>query len=234
MEFTQGAKSLIEKNIRDIMDRMTLSQKDRADVEKELRSSFFEGAEAKAKERGATAVAEEDVLRATNEEGSPEEIAAAYMSSYADSMTRAGFWWRLLAFIIDMVVTGITIGILASPFWIMDLFFQSYDSHSWVQVVMAMMNLAISIVGLGVLLCYFVILEGRYGMTIGKYVCGMKTIRIDGTPIDFKDALLRNIPKFFLGTFIVIDALIMVIFFNKEKQRGFDKVANTIVVHTRG
>jgi hypothetical protein len=31
----------------------------------------------------------------------------------------------------------------------------------------------------------------------------------------------------------VIDALIMLIFFNKEKQRGFDKIANTMVVHAK-
>jgi len=77
MEFTQGAKGLIEKNIKNIMEKMTLSQKDRADVEKELRSNFFEGSEAKAKERGASVVAEEDVLKAVAEEGTPEEIAAA-------------------------------------------------------------------------------------------------------------------------------------------------------------
>jgi len=95
------------------------------------------------------------------------------------------------------------------------------------------MNLAIGLIALGVLITYFVILEGRYGMTAGKYILGLKVIKAEGAPVDYKDALLRNIPKFF-GNFIVIDALIMVIFFNKEKQRAFDKVAGTIVVNTRG
>jgi uncharacterized RDD family membrane protein YckC len=96
-----------------------------------------------------------------------------------------------------------------------------------------LMNLGIGLIALGVLISYFAVLEGRFGRTPGKYLLGLKAIKIDGTPIDYKDALIRNIPKFF-GNFIIIDALIMVVFFNKEKQRAFDKVANTIVVHTRG
>lgn len=233
MEFTQGAKDLIEKNIKSIMEKMTLSEKDRADVEKELRSNMFEGSEVKAKERGATTVAEEDVLKAITEEGTPEEIASAYMGSYAGSLKRAGFWWRTASYIVDMILAGIVIIILSSPFIVLDILFRSYDSHVWVGAVIALMNMAIGLIGLGVLLCYFVIFEGRYGKSPGKYLLGMKVVRVNGTPIDYKDALLRNIPKFF-GNFIIIDALIMVIFFNKEKQRAFDKVANTIVVHTRG
>lgn len=232
MEFTQGAKSLIEKNIKVIMERMTLNEKDRADVEKELRSSFFEGSEAKAKARGASVVAEEDVVNAIGEEGTVEEIAGAYMSSYAEGLKRAGFWRRTFAYIIDMIIAGIVFLILSSPFMLMNYVFKSYGSHDWVVAVIAIMNFAIGLVFFGVLLCYFVILEGRFGTTVGKYLLGMKVVRVDGMPIDYKDSLLRNIPKF-VGNFIFIDALIMVIFFNKEKQRAFDKVANTIVVYTR-
>ncbi|BAI61858.1 conserved hypothetical protein [Methanocella paludicola SANAE] len=233
MEFTQGAKDLIEKNIKIILEKMTLSQKDRADVEKELRSNFFEGSEVKAKERGASVVSEEDVLKAVSEEGNPEEIAGAYMCSYAGSLKRAGFWWRSAAYIIDMIIAGITIGILSLPFLALNFLFETHDTPFWIAGIVVLMNLAIGLIALGVLISYLVILEGRYGMTAGKYILGLKVLKVDGTPIDYKDALLRNIPKFF-GNFIIIDALIMVIFFNKEKQRAFDKVANTIVVHTRG
>jgi uncharacterized RDD family membrane protein YckC len=233
MEFNKGAKDLIERNIKNIMERMTLGQKDRADVEKELRSSFFEGSEAKAKERGSNVVNEEDVLKAVNDEGTPQDIASAYMSSYASGMKRAGFWWRSLAYIIDMIIAGIIICILGSPFFLMNFIFERVDQSGWIVAMIILMNLAIGLIILGVFLSYFVILEGRFGMTPGKYIAGLKVVKTDGTPIDYKDAILRNVPKFF-GNFIIIDALIMVIFFNKEKQRGFDKVADTIVVHTRG
>ncbi len=233
MEFKQGARDLIERNIKHIMEKMTLGEKDRADVEKELRSSFFDGSEAKAKERGTTVVAEEDVLKAIGEEGTPDEIAAAYMESYVGGLKRAGFWWRSAAYIIDMIIIFFTAGILASPFFLLNWIFDNVNSPGWIAAVVILMNLAIGLIILGVILCYVVILEGRYGRTPGKYFLGLKVLREDGTPIDYKDALIRNIPKFF-SNLVVLDAIIMVIFFNKEKQRGFDRVANTIVVHSRG
>lgn len=233
MELTQGAKDLIEKNLREIMDQMTLGQKDRADVEKELRSSFYEGSEAKAKERNANIITEEDVRKAFAEEGTPQEIAGAYMRSYAGSLKRAGFWYRSAAYIIDIAILSLIIAILALPFILVSVWADSINQASWIVAMVIMVNLVIGIIVLGVLFCYFVILEGRFGWTLGKYLLGLKVLKADGMPIGYKEALLRNIPKFF-GNFILIDALIMIIFFNKEKQRAFDKVADTIVVHKRG
>jgi uncharacterized RDD family membrane protein YckC len=77
---------------------------------------------------------------------------------------------------------------------------------------------------------YYIVLEGHFGYTIGKYLLGLRVLRTDGTKIGYKEALLRNISKY-INNLIIIDALIMLIFFNKEKQRGFDKIANTMVVH---
>ncbi len=68
--------------------------------------------------------------------------------------------------------------------------------------------------------------------TIGKYILGLKVLKESGTKIGYREAILRNIPKY-VGNFIIVDALIMLVFFNKDKQRAFDKVADTIVVHTQ-
>jgi uncharacterized RDD family membrane protein YckC len=233
MEFTQGAKDLIEKNLHEITEYMTLVEKDRADVEKELRSSFYEGSEAKARERSSAIVSEEDVRKAIGDEGTPQEIAAAYMKSYSGGLKRAGFWWRSAAYIIDGAILGIIIFILASPFILVSMWSETINQTSWIIGFIILVNLAIGLIALGIIFCYTVIFEGRWGRTPGKYILGLKVLKVDGMPIGYKEALLRNIPKFF-GNFIIIDALIMVIFFNKEKQRAFDKVADTIVVHTRG
>jgi uncharacterized RDD family membrane protein YckC len=46
------------------------------------------------------------------------------------------------------------------------------------------------------------------------------------------ESIIRNIPKVVGNSvFLFIDALLMLLVFNKEKQRGFDKIARTIVVH---
>jgi len=233
MEFTQGAKDLIEKNLYEIMEYMTLAGKDRADVEKELRSGFYEGSEAKARERGASTVSEEDVRSAIGEEGTPKEIAATYMRSYAGGLKRAGFWWRAAAYIIDGIILAVIILFLASPFFLINMWADTVNQTPWLTGLVVLSNLAIGIITLGIIFCYTVVFEGRWGQTPGKYLLGLKVIKVDGTPIGFKEALLRNIPKY-ISNFIIIDALIMVIFFGKEKQRGFDKVADTIVVHLKG
>jgi uncharacterized RDD family membrane protein YckC len=233
MEFTQGAKDQIEKNLHDIMEYMTLAGKDRADVEKELRSGFYDRSEAVARERGSSSVTDEDVKKAVSDEGTPQEIASAYMRSYVGSLKRAGFWWRSLAYIIDGFILGIIIFVLASPFLLVSMWADTVQQTSWVIGLVILVNLAIGLIILGVIFCYTVIFEGRWGRTPGKYIAGLKVIKVDGTPIGYKEALLRNIPKFF-GNFIIIDALIMVVFFRMEKQRAFDKVADTIVVHLNG
>ncbi len=233
MEFTQGAKGLIEKNLQEIMGHMTLAGKDRADVEKELRSSFYEGSEAKARERGSGAVTEDDVKKAFGDEGTPQEIAASYMRSYVGGLKRAGFWWRSAAYIIDAIILAIVIVMLTFPFIIFLIWADTVNQTSWIVGLVFLTNLIIGLIAIGVIFSYTVIFEGRWGRTPGKYLLGLKVIKADGTPIGYKEALLRNIPKFF-GNFIIIDAIIMVVFFGKEKQRAFDKVADTIVVHTRG
>ncbi len=234
MEFTKGARDLIEKNIRDIMGYMTLGRKDGADVEKVLRSGFYESTEAKAKERNSNTITEEDVKKALAEEGTPQEIAGEYMKSFVGNLKRVGFWRRSAAFILDLFILLFLLAIPISPFIAITLWADSVQHTPLIAILLIINNLIIGLIFLGVAVCYFVILEGRFGRSPGKYVLGIKVLKIDGMPIGYKEALLRNVPKFFgLINFTFIDALIMVIFFNKEKQRGFDKVADTIVVRTR-
>jgi uncharacterized RDD family membrane protein YckC len=220
MEFNEDAKREIEKNLRDIVNNINLDNKDRIDIEKELRSTYYESAEA-----------------------APKETAASYMRSYASAMRRAGFWSRLAAFIIDNLILGVTIFILSFPMLILMLilnvpFTQSSD-YSWmghhsIPVLVMFFGIALvtiisdCIVGIG----YYIVLEGHFGYTLGKYLMGLRVLKTDGTKIGYKESLLRNLSKY-INNLIIIDTLIMLIFFNKEKQRGFDKIANTMVVHVR-
>jgi uncharacterized RDD family membrane protein YckC len=83
-----------------------------------------------------------------------------------------------------------------------------------------------------VILGYYVFLEGHFGYTAGKKIMGLLVLRTDGTKIGYKEAILRNLSKY-VNNLIVIDTLIMLIFFYKEKQRGLDRMADTIVIHSR-
>jgi uncharacterized RDD family membrane protein YckC len=102
-----------------------------------------------------------------------------------------------------------------------------------VAMAMLLAIMVFFVTAFGYVICYNILLEGYFGRTIGKYIMRLKVLKTDGTKIGYREAILRNIPKY-VGNFIFIDALIMVLFFREEKQRAFDKVADTIVIHTNG
>ncbi len=232
MEFTVEARQMAEDKLKVIMAGMALSEKDRAEVEKELRSSIYTRAEAKASAKGSTTVTAEDVKEALAEERAPGEIAACYARSYAPGLPRAGFWPRLAAYIIDSVVIGVAIFLAVLPVMFLAWLSELSDSSPVINVFLILAFLTTGLFILGISLCYFIVLEGRYGKTIGKYLLGLTVLRTGGSRIGYKDALLRNIPKY-IRNLLIIDVLIMLLFFYSEKQRGFDRVADTMVVHLR-
>jgi uncharacterized RDD family membrane protein YckC len=250
MEFTEDAKAAIEDFIQKVIGRTSLSGEDRTEVEKELRSGYYESAESKAKERGDTKVVLADVARTLTAEGTPDQIAACYMKSYAGHLRRAGILSRTAAYFIDALIIGAGIFLLGVSVILILLAIgvpstttsvgtsyhfdmQTGDSITgWMVAVIILVMMAFFVTAFGYIICYNILLEGYFGRTVGKYLLGLKVLKTDGTKIGYREAILRNIPKY-VGNFIVIDALIMLIFFNSEKQRAFDKVADTIVVHTR-
>ncbi len=243
MEFNEDAKREIEKNLKDITNNINLDEKDRTDIEKELRSNYYEAAEAAARAKGANTVTIDDVKIAKADMCSPKVTAESYMKSYASTLSRAGFWPRLVAYIIDNIVLGVTIGLLVLPMLLLMVLlnvpFSNSKDYTWMgshsPAVLAVFFgvalitvLSAAIVAIG----YYIVLEGHFGYTIGKYFLGLRVLKTDGTRIGYKEAFLRNLSKY-INNLIIIDALIMLIFFNKEKQRGFDKIANTMVVHVK-
>jgi uncharacterized RDD family membrane protein YckC len=231
MEFSSEARQMVEDKLKAIMGGMTLSEKDRAEVEKELRSSIYLRAEAKASGRGSTAVTADDVKEALAEDRAPADIAACYTRSYAADLPRAGFWPRLAAYIIDSIVIAFSIALAVVPIVFIALLSELFDSKM-MTMTMLLMVFIVGLTMICITLGYFIVLEGRYGKTIGKYVMGLTVLRTNGGRMGYREALIRNIPKY-VRNFLIIDVLIMLVFFNKEKQRAFDKAADTMVVHMR-
>lgn len=232
MEFTSEARQMAEDKLKVIMAGMTLSGKDRAEIEKELRSSIYTRAEAKASARGSNVVSVEDVDQAVAEERTPGEIAVCYTRSYAPGLVRAGFWYRLAAYIINSVSIAAAVVIAMVPVVFLAWMTELSNHNPLMTAITVASTVALVLILVGVSLCYFIVLEGRFGKAIGKYLLGLTVLKTNGERIGYKEALLRNIPKY-VRNFLIIDVLIMLIFFNKEKQRGFVRVADTMVVHLR-
>ncbi|HSB57643.1 MAG TPA: RDD family protein [Nitrosopumilaceae archaeon] len=73
---------------------------------------------------------------------------------------------------------------------------------------------------------YWVIMEYRYGQSVGKRALNIKTTRMDGQAIDLKDNMIHNFGKAFL---LPIDLIIGWIL-NDKKQRLFNRLSQTIVI----
>jgi len=177
-------------------------------------------------------------------------------------MRYAGFWPRLGAGLIDLVVF---IPLIWAAFWSM------YASRS------AALLLAVPIGILGAL--YSVYFVGRWGQTLGKMAIGIKVVRLDGTKAGYARAFYRHSVDLGLSvvsTMLTLIALfsinayeydplpfegklelyanhlpswsstvdwltigwygseLIVLLFNEKRRAIHDYIAGTVVIHTRG
>jgi len=200
----------IQKVLRDI----PASGKDRQRLEDDLRAHLRE------------ALKKDDLPTVLTRMGKPQEVAEEFMRGV--KLRYAGFWKRLFAFIIDMAfcvlvsLLSFVIGLVlnnAVP--------QHPEGLDYViGAILIFLVLALALTIVGTFLLYFPILEGRYGRTLGKKLLGLRVVRENGTSIGFKEAFLRRLPFYF--EFIAIDALFIP--FTAKKQRGFDLIAQTLVI----
>ena len=135
---------------------------------------------------------------------------------------------RFVAILIDYLIIGIIVGVVAFPFFVAAVAVTAISGDvsalSWGAIAAA------SLFGVVVWFLYFTLLEGHYGQTIGKMALNIKVVReADGAPIDYGEAAVRTILRIIDGLF---DYLIGAIFIwtSDEKQRLGDRVAHTIVV----
>ncbi|HMK45291.1 MAG TPA: RDD family protein [Methanocella sp.] len=244
MDFSDEAKREIEKNLGETARNISVDEKERTEIMNELRSTYYESAMKEARSRGSETVTLTDARTAKASVSSPRETADCFMKSYATGLKRAGFWWRLAAFLIDSTILCMLIFLIMSPI-LGFMFFTGmpinddaaheawFNSQSpTIEVLFIATVFTVLPSFLIIILGYYFVIEGHFGQTPGKYLLRLRVLRTDGTKIGYKEAILRNLSKY-NNYLIIFDVLIMLIFFPKEKQRGFDRIANTIVVHSK-
>ena len=173
-----------------------------------------EAAQAAAAAAGASAAAAAtaDMQAGTSPEqggtaSAPPAAAAAASAPPAaplslDLDNRAGFWIRMVALLLDLILVGIVCSILRIP------------THNGLLLVLA---------------AYGAVMWKLRGTTIGGIVCGLRLARLDGRPIDWATAVTRALASF-LSFFVVGLGFIWVVF-DPERQSWHDKIAGTVIVH---
>jgi uncharacterized RDD family membrane protein YckC len=221
---------MIEKRVSTILKGIDVPEKDKNEIKRELISSYIDASATKARARGASLLERTDVALAFEESSDPEEIASMYMASYVKSLKRAGLLPRIVAYIIDTIITTLLTMIVALP--IMALRVVASPLHGGHTVRVTLFSdyfFLIIYLNLIVVFIYFVVCEGFFGFTPGKRVLGLKVLRSDGRKAGYREAMLRTIPKLFVLV-IIADTTLMVLYHGNDKQRIFDRIAGTIVI----
>lgn len=146
-------------------------------------------------------------------------------------MTYAGFWIRVAAYLIDVIILGIAISLLQGLTGInfgVDLDAALAPTGVETEGASPFGSLLSLIIGIA----YFAGLESSsWQATVGKKALGMVVVDEDGNRISFMRALGRYLGKI-LSALILLIGYIMVAF-TAKKQGLHDMLASTLVVKGR-
>ena len=131
----------------------------------------------------------------------PAPVAPPVVS--LDHANRAGFWIRMAALLLDLILVGIICSIVDLP----------RHSHGLLLILAA----------------YGAVMWKLRGTTIGGIICGLRVVRLDGRAIDRPTAVARALGAF-LSMAVAGLGFIWVVF-DSERQSWHDKIAGTVVVH---
>jgi uncharacterized RDD family membrane protein YckC len=129
----------------------------------------------------------------------------------ASTLPRAGFFIRLGALLLDIILLSALIAFFTSMIPRGLLFHMNPPGM------------------LPVLAIYGAVMWKLKGTTIGGIVCGLKVVRIDNRELDWATAVVRALGCFL--SFIVVGLGFIWVAIDDEKQSWHDKIAGTTVVH---
>jgi len=126
----------------------------------------------------------------------------------------AGFWIRLLAFVIDWMILGI-IGYFVGATQVEGNpdFSAKVSYTGWKAIIP---------------IAYFFLFWVRFSATPGKLICGLRIVESDGRKLSWGKALLRLVSYVPSGVVLLLGFIW--VGFDRHKQGWHDKIAGTYVV----
>jgi uncharacterized RDD family membrane protein YckC len=118
-------------------------------------------------------------------------------------MPRAGFWIRMVALLLDVILIGIVVSVL-HPF---------HDVHILILAI------------------YGAVMWKLRGATVGGIVFDLHVVRVDGRPIDWETAIVRALGC--ILSLVVVGLGFIWIAFDPNNQAWHDKIAGTVVVQAK-
>jgi uncharacterized RDD family membrane protein YckC len=144
----------------------------------------------------------------------------------AGEMVYAGFWIRVGAKIIDVIILwalGFVVSLLGGFF-----IAGSPPSGGQIPVRFIAGSVLIAMVSWVIQIAYPIYFLGKYSATLGKMACGLKVVRSDGEKISYARACGRTFAEF-LSSIILGIGYIMVAL-DGEKRALHDRICDTRVI----
>lgn len=149
----------------------------------------------------------------------------------------AGFWMRLVAFIIDAIIIGVLQSFVFVPILgVLGIsIFNSTPDMSDPDQVAGMVATIVAAMGtvwilaMIIQILYFTFMESsKYQATVGKLALGLMVTDVNGAKLDFTKALVRNLCRIISNITMLIGYIIAG--FTEKKQALHDIIAGTLVV----
>lgn len=139
---------------------------------------------------------------------------AAAAPAAAVTGAKAGFWIRVVAFIIDSILIAVVNAIIAA------ILSSSTTGRSGIQTLLGIIYFT-----------YFWSSSSPWpGQTVGDKLLNLRVIRTDGSDLTLVQAFIRYVGLFI--SFIVIFIGVIWVAFDPNKQGWHDKIAGTYVIKT--
>jgi uncharacterized RDD family membrane protein YckC len=216
---TPATSNIADQYVQKVMSLIYAPENERARIQADLQSHLHEGM-----------AGGEDMTALVERMGDPREVAAEFMS--AIPLVYAGFWRRLAAFLVDMVVILLFAGMAAVLTILLSNAVPQHPeglAENLIGGAIILLVLIGSNACIAMILVYFPLLEGRFGQTLGKRLLGLRVRSEDGLPASFGQAILRRLSFYF--EILPIEALFLPL--HPKRQRWFDLLAQTVVVREK-
>ena len=195
-----------EQYVQAVLDHMPPSTPRREQIGTELRGHIVERLE-----RGMPL---DEILRQL---GDPAALASSYLAEVPLTLPPHGR--RILAKIVDVMLICLLFAALVIPAATLTAF-NIGEEFVWIAI-------SLSVVLAGILASlYTVVLEWRYGYTVGKYLFDLRVTRESGARISFGQSVVRQLPMFLQVGWV--DAMFAL--FTDRRQRAFELLSKTRVV----
>jgi uncharacterized RDD family membrane protein YckC len=167
-----------------------------------------------------------------------EELEHLHAVAEAAGPRPCGFWARLAAYLIDAMVLCVILQLVWMPLagrqhWILPAWPKELTEATLQQFMQACEALTNRMLPYfyPIFFLYHVLLNGRFGATIGKMALGAYIVQLDGSPIGYGRAALRWLAAR-LSDFLFF-AGYLVIALRPDKRALHDLLAGTKVIYKR-